>query len=43
MNKEYVEAKKELINVMDAFVNLKDVNEILKTYQEKIDNILQGK
>lgn len=44
MNKEYVEAKKELINVMDAvFVNLKDVNETLKIYQEKIDNILQGK
>ncbi len=44
MNKEYIEAKKELINVMDAvFVNLKDVNETLKTYQEKIDNILQGK
>ena len=44
MNKEYVEAKKELINVMDAvFVNLKDVNETLKTYQEKIDSILRGK
>ena len=44
MNKEYIEAKKELINVMDAvFVNLKDVTETLKTYQEKIDSILRGK
>ena len=44
MNKEYSEVQKELVNVMDAvWVNLLDIDTTLKTSQEKINNILQGK
>lgn len=44
MKQEYIKSQKELINAMDAiWVNLQDIDTVLNSSSQKINNILQGK